>query len=148
MYFSENFRIEDKEVKPPENFRSKVIGETTLRMASAELPRQGCHFMNALILIARFTKRTGSLGGTSKIRIIENGVVFITYVCIYIYVYTYKHIRNLAYVIRSPRRFAKIRNGGKTGYTSRCVRNMQQEKQTKHAASLCKPRALLFGQRG
>ena len=88
MYFSENFRIEDKQVKPPENFRSN-IGETTLRMASAELPRQGCHFMNAFVLIARFTKRTGSLGGTSKIRIIENGVVFITYVCIYIYICIY-----------------------------------------------------------
>ena len=146
MYFSENFRIEDKEVKPPENFRLKVIGETTLRMASAELPRQGCHFMNAFVLIARFTKRTGSLGGTSKIRIIGNRVVFIIYV--YIYMYTYEHIRNLAYVDTLASSIRKIRNCGKTGYTSRCVKNMQQEKQTKHAASLCKPRALLFGQRG
>ena len=92
VYFSENFRIEDKEVKPPENFRLKVIGETTLRMASTELPRQGCHFMNALVLIARFTKRTGSLGGTSKIRIIGNRVVFLIciyiYICIYIWAYT------------------------------------------------------------
>ena len=78
---------EDKEVKSSEDSRSRVIGETTLRMASAELPRQGCHFMNAFVLIARFTKTTGSLGGTSKIRILENGVVFITYVCVYIFLY-------------------------------------------------------------
>ena len=38
---------EDKEVKSSEDFRSRVIGDTTPRMASAELPRQGCHFMNA-----------------------------------------------------------------------------------------------------
>ena len=45
---------------------------------------------------------------------------------VYIYLYTYEHIRNLVYVIRSLRRIAKIRNVGKTGYTSRRVMNMQQ----------------------
>ena len=104
--------------------------------------------MNAFVLIARFTKTTGSLGGTSKIRILENGVVFITYVCVYIYLYTYEHIRNLVYVIRSLRRIAKISKRWKNWlHFSMCDEHAAKQ-QTKQAASQCNHKALLFGQRG
>ena len=41
-----------------ESFRdNKWFGETTLRGASAELPRHGCHFMNAFVLISLFHQK-------------------------------------------------------------------------------------------
>ena len=46
--------VDTQKRKTQESFRDKWFDETTLRGASAELPRHGCHFMNAFVLIALF----------------------------------------------------------------------------------------------